>query len=959
MKKRFCVLLFVMLTAVFALTVSAETSLQCQHTYSEPQFVWSTVEFTCEASGVCTVCDETEIKDCKVTKSDYPSIGHTPGGVIYTASVDFGGTEYIDTYKVEGNPIGHDYSTPVFSWSEDYETAYIESVCSLCDADDPDKTIMAVCEVREYTEEADCSSAGYTEYTATAQLLDQKWEEKKTVVLPKKEHLYTTPVFTWNESQSGCQAYYECTVGGETFNDVCTIIEEKTYTDCETPGIWKKTAIVTIGDLTVTNPVTIQTEIPARGHDTSIRVPGKEPTCTESGMTDGLQCAICKKIFPGEVLAKSDHTKVSIRGKSPTCTEPGVTEKSYCSVCQEVFQEATVIPATGHTPETVSGYESTCTKTGLTDGEICSVCKTVLKEQELLQLKGHTLLLLDARDATCTEDGYTAGAICSVCDTILTKQTIIPAKGHTKLSVAGYEATCTEDGLTEGCVCKVCETVLVKQEVIPAKGHIPLKQDLQPATCTQPGYTEGNVCSVCNTVLAEPGVIPAKGHISLILESRDATCTEDGCTEGSICSVCQTVLVEQTVIAATGHIPTKLAAKDATCTEDGCLNGSICSVCNMVLHAQTIIPAKGHTPTIKEGQAPTCTEDGYTESSICSVCQVVLEEPNVIAARGHVPIAIEALVPTCTEQGHTAGIVCYVCQAAIEESTELPALGHNFDSAVFVWNDNHEAVSAEKVCSSCKTVLCGEVTTEQSKILDNGKIYVLFSAVAVFPDGTTADDEMKILIDSDTESDEPEVSGGSDISNEPEMPDASETPDKPAEPTVPQFDDVAVDSYYYDAVSWAAKQKITQGTADRIFSPDMVCSRAQVVTMLWRAAGSPIIDGVTAFSDVPSSAYYYHAVLWASKTGITSGTSKNTFSPDLQCSRAQIVTMLWRAAGCPSVTSETAFADVAADAWYAGAVAWAVHEGITLGTGKGVFSPDAVCTRAQIVTFLYRARDLR
>lgn len=171
------------------------------------------------------------------------------------------------------------------------------------------------------------------------------------------------------------------------------------------------------------------------------------------------------------------------------------------------------------------------------------------------------------------------------------------------------------------------------------------------------------------------------------------------------------------------------------------------------------------------------------------------------------------------------------------------------------------------------------------------------------------------------------------------------------------FTDVPADAYYADAVKWAVAEGITEGTSATTFSPDMSCTRAQMVTFLWRAAGSPEATGSNPFTDVSTSAYYYDAVLWAVKQGITSGTSATTFSPDAVVSRGQTVTFLWRQAGAPVVNYAMSFADVDADAYYAEAVRWAVSEGVTSGTGAATFSPDNACTRAQIVTFMYRAEQ--
>lgn len=169
------------------------------------------------------------------------------------------------------------------------------------------------------------------------------------------------------------------------------------------------------------------------------------------------------------------------------------------------------------------------------------------------------------------------------------------------------------------------------------------------------------------------------------------------------------------------------------------------------------------------------------------------------------------------------------------------------------------------------------------------------------------------------------------------------------------FRDVNQSDYYYDAVQWAVEKGITEGTSATTFSPDASCTRAQMVTFLYRAAGSPAPKStVNPFKDVSSSDYYYNAVLWAIENGITTGVSADRFAPGATVSRAQTVTFLYRANGSPAA-SGASFSDVAADEYYANAVAWAVRSGITTGTGNGKFSPNADCTRGQIVTLLYRA----
>ena len=167
------------------------------------------------------------------------------------------------------------------------------------------------------------------------------------------------------------------------------------------------------------------------------------------------------------------------------------------------------------------------------------------------------------------------------------------------------------------------------------------------------------------------------------------------------------------------------------------------------------------------------------------------------------------------------------------------------------------------------------------------------------------------------------------------------------------FYDVPNDAYYYEAVKWAAENGITGGVGNSLFAPNQPCTRGQIVTFLWRAAGSPVVNYAMNMTDVAEDAYYGEAVRWALSEGITTGTGDGKFSPDATCNRAQSVTFLFRAIG-KIVDSKAEFGDVLTDSYYANAVAWAVENGITAGVGGGRFDPNSTCTRAQIATFLYR-----
>ena len=180
------------------------------------------------------------------------------------------------------------------------------------------------------------------------------------------------------------------------------------------------------------------------------------------------------------------------------------------------------------------------------------------------------------------------------------------------------------------------------------------------------------------------------------------------------------------------------------------------------------------------------------------------------------------------------------------------------------------------------------------------------------------------------------------------------TTEKPS--TTVKFTDVSENDWFYKPVMWAVSNNITAGVSDTKFAPNQSCTRAQAVMFLWNQAGKPVVSRKNTFKDVKSSDWYYNAVQWAVSKGITNGTSKTTFSPSKTCNRAEIVTFLWNQAGKPSVSASNPFKDVKSSDWYYKAVQWAVKKGVTSGTSKTTFSPTKACTRAQIVTFLYNNR---
>ena len=378
-----------------------------------------------------------------------------------------------------------------------------------------------------------------------------------------------------------------------------------------------------------------------------------------------------------------------------------------------------------------------------------------------------------------------------------------------------------------------------------------------------------------------------------------------------------------------GHDMITDAAVPATCTETGLTEGSHCLRCDYKI-AQEVTPKLGHDMITDAAVPATCTETGLTEGSHCSRCDYKIAQ-QATPKLGHDMITDAAVPATCTETGLTEGSHCSRCDYKVAQQT-TPKLGHDWGDPVYEWADDHSAITATRVCKrdpdhaeTENGVVTSAVTKEATYDAEGEITYTATFANPAF---------------------EPQTAVVSLPRLERPAPTPAENP----------FTDIRESAYYHDPVLWAVANNVTNGTSDSTFSPDEGCTRAQVVTFLWRAAGKPDpASSESPFSDVKEGAYYYNAVLWAVEKGITNGTSDKSFSPDETCTRAQIVTFLWRYEEQPaSAGTSNPFADVKPNAYFGSAVLWAVETGITNGTSATTFDPEDTCTRAQVVTFLYR-----
>ncbi len=359
-----------------------------------------------------------------------------------------------------------------------------------------------------------------------------------------------------------------------------------------------------------------------------------------------------------------------------------------------------------------------------------------------------------------------------------------------------------------------------------------------------------------------------------------------------------------------------------TCTERGCTvhlcscgdkredsytpplghsyKGGICVRCG-ILDPNKDIPHKhDFIPIVTK---PTCMSEGFTTYTCsCGECYT----KDYVSAVGHKTQLQNAKAAGCLTGGYTGDEVCTVCGKVFKQGSVIFALGHDPQSVrVKAPTCTESGYTGDLIC-----MRCGDMTQTGTTVAAAG--HKFFGGVC-------------------------SVCGT-----------------KGAE-AAPEFADVKPGAFYFDAVQWAVKNGITNGTGKSTFSPNTVCSRYQIVMFLWRAAGQPEAKAAVSFADVKPGDIFYEAVQWAVERGITKGTSSTSFSPFAPCTRGQIVTFLYRSAGSPKVSGACDFSDVSSGSFCHDAVIWASSEGITNGTSAGRFSPNEGCTRAQVVTFLYRA----
>ncbi|MBQ4643255.1 MAG: Ig-like domain-containing protein, partial [Oscillospiraceae bacterium] len=441
---------------------------------------------TCVVTVLCTH-NNSEVVDAK------DSTCCEQGWDEYEICLDCG--VYLDT---EGNeipaipyrPLGdHTWSAVTYEWSADNSECTAARTCATNAEHNVSETVETSYEV---VTEAKCETEGEGKYTADF-TADWAVDQEKSVVIEATGHTE------------------------EPFPDVPA--------DCINSGFEGGVKCSVCGVTIVPREV-----IPALGHD-KVQHEGKDATCTEAGWEAYETCTRCDYTTYVEIPALGhkdengdyhcdvcganicdEHNEVAIPAVDPTCTETGLTEGKKCSKCGEIIKAQEVVPALGHKEVVDAAKEPTCTETGLTEGKHCERCDAVLVAQNVVPALGHKEVVDAAKAPTCTETGLTEGKHCERCDAVLVAQTVVPALGHKEVVDAAKAPTCTETGLTEGKHCERCDAVLVAQNIVPALGHKEVVDAAKDPTCTETGLTEGKHCERCDAVLVAQTVVPALGH---------------------------------------------------------------------------------------------------------------------------------------------------------------------------------------------------------------------------------------------------------------------------------------------------------------------------------------------------------------------------------------------------------------------------------------------------------------
>ena len=658
-----------------------------------------------------------------------------------------------------------------------------------------------------------------------------------------------------------------------------------------------------------------------------------------------------------------------------TFTQQGGTSSGYCVGLYEVEamtyaatlekQSSAALSAIKVSGTAIEGFDPTVYNYDIADGEVTAEAAENVGITILPALNGYIRIL------TVSEDGASA-------NTYVLAVSGVACKHENTESIPAVPATCTDKGLSEGTKCADCGEILVPQEEVPALGHTEEIVPGTPATFDEAGTSDGKRCSVCGLTLEQNQPIPALDYNEGIIPISALTATAGDSHSGEgpervldddFSTLWHTywygtsrenhwIQFEISGDYAVDGLRLKprssggqngiITQYDIQVSNDGVTFTSVASGSWAVDSKWKVVEFEPQVVKYVRLVALEGVTDQSYEFSSAAEIRLTGEESDHVHNWSEWTVTTPA---TCT----ATGVETRTCECGRTETRDIPMLEHTAGEAVrenVVEATCFAAGSYESVvyCSVCGTQMSRETVTVPALNHANTELRDAMEATCTEA-GYTGD---TWCLDCGRR-----LSVGQDIPalDHDWQEDGSCSRCEAHRDTDTTFVDVAPGVFYAEAVEWAVENGITDGITDNMFGPTLACNRAQAVTFLWRAANCPEPTSTNnPFVDVPETAFYYKAVLWAVENGITDGVSEDLFAPNHECTRGQIVTFLWRAAKCPEpINVNNSFVDVTEEAFYYKAVLWAVENGITDGTGTDTFSPNGICNRGQIVTFLFRA----
>ncbi|MBQ7144091.1 MAG: S8 family serine peptidase [Oscillospiraceae bacterium] len=772
---------------------------------------------------------------------------------------------------------------------------------------------------------------------------------------------YTAATATWGE-------------GEDAVVENAVITSETTDAECEADGETVFTATVTVDGVDYTDTKTVV--LPATGHDWDFAEVDDVVWAEDySSVTVNMVC----RNDPSHTTSgtSTDITVEYLEGYEPTCTEEG-----YVTYSAEVTVEGLELPVSVSSTEIAPALGHSYgapTWTWAADGSLAAA--TFVCEHGDDEVTKTTVPMLDEITSfapTCTETGennYIATVSFEGATYNDTYSVTVEATGHDWSGISYVwaddyssvtatrtcntdashvetetadsesevirEATCTEDGLMRYRAVFENEAfdVAVAETAILAEGHTEAEavreNDVAP-TCTAAGsYDMVVYCADCGEELSrESYTVEALGHTEAeaVRENDVApTCTAAGSYDMVVyCTVCGEELSrETTAIEALGHnYGDWIVLAPATCESNG-IEAHYCGRCGA--SETRPITATGHSWG-EVSYVWSYDNATVTATRICSTCGKYDVET--------VSATAETTNPSCTEDGQTVYTGAAFANEAFEAQTKtvvLPATGHSYGEPEWTWSKDYKSASAKFVCAEGDDEQTVEATVSSVKT-GNTTVY---TATVEFNGETFTDDksvENHFIVVEPTEPTEPQQ------------------PDEPGDEDNYHFVDVQdPDSWYYNAVNWAADNGIANGIDETHFVPNGDCTRAMMVTFIWRMAGSPEPKSTECqFEDVNADDEFYKAVVWATEVGVVKGVSETLFAPERTVTRGQTVALLFRYAKAEAVTSVSNFTDVQEDDYYFDAVNWAAAKEIVKGITETLFAPKQTCKRSEIITFLYR-----